>query len=603
MHVGKVLCAVAALYLLFMLCACSSNIRQSGVADSLSTTPDQFGSSSQANIPEVSLSTSPGILANLPRDSSTLDIVSTSTASIPEGISVEDPVDAESMKAERNTEMLTGAELKTNGTITTTRTDDELVEESATNGTIVAEQTYDEPVSVTFMGEILTAPGSYSGVPSLYIPVIDDLYLYTKIILRYDTLDDESKITQETQREMRSLQRDLELRGYIPYFGGVRASAGYALYDLDSDGNPELLVLDNYSYDGIPKIFPAVRSVYSIRNGRLVCIDNGSNAIDNNTVLATDKIFYKCIDYNIAAGYANLKAFCLEPGMTEFTVISDTLAALSFSEGDIPVPYWMKIVNGVEINISEDEFDILHEQYKNPAEIMILDFVPFHPDADNQISQARPVDELPTTLTTLTEYPESYQGAPIEYKPILDALYHFSEFQRRDEEIDEPTRTSLWRVLGFVEWPHSDVGYAVVDINNDGVQELLLGTFDNAYNSQEEFNPSSIFTLKSGQPVLLRSFWSRSRGVILDDGLIYSDGSDGAAYTYLSSYRLDNNADILTQLTDIRSDYSISDDKPYYFQVLDGKTHYISEEDFFGFCDMYRYPQNRMKLTFIPIAN
>jgi hypothetical protein len=448
-----------------------------------------------------------------------------------------------------------------------------------------------EPVSIVFMGETVLAPGYYPGVPDVYIPILDDLYLYGELLHRYDMLNYEGKITQEIMHESENIQREIRRRGYLPYPGdGLGISGGYTLVDLDDDGSSELLILDNSPYYINT---PVIKSIFTVRNGRLACIDNGSTEL-NYTILAADNTFYQCIDWQ-SAGYADLSAFRLEAGMSGFTAISEAHATLSFSDGDVPVPYWTKIENGNEKNMTEDEFNVLLTQYKNPEEPMALNFVPLHPDVIDPWSIPRPTDEPPTMPI---EYPAAYQYAPEAYKPILDTLFLLEKRMRREEN----GFSEEWETVGLFEYPLlriSTLGYALVDLNNDGVLELLLGSMDGLSNSA----PNSIFVLKDGQPVLLISFWSRNRGVISSDGIIYSVGSGGAAYTYLSSFRLDRNADTLTQLTDMRSDYSFPEEKPYYIQVMDDRNHYISQQEFFDFCIMYDNPPNRMKLTFIPIAS
>jgi len=460
---------------------------------------------------------------------------------------------------------------------------------TVTEDTNTEKPTDAEPISIVFMGETIIAPGYYPGVPDVYIPVLDDLYLDGELSYRYNTLNYEGKITQEIMRESENVEKEIQRRGYLPYPGdGLGITGGYALVDLDSDGSLELLILNNSPHY---TQMPVIKSIFAIRNGRLVCIDNGSSEL-NYTILTADNTFYQCIDWR-GAGYVDLSAFRLEAGMSEFTIISEAHAALSFSDGDIPVPYWVKIENGNEINITEDELNALHELYKKPKEMMVLDFVPLHPDVIDPWLIPRPADEPPTIPIA---YPTAYQNAPEVYKPILDALFLLEEHMR----CEEYGSGEDLEIVGFGEYPYDSVlGYAIVDLNNDGVLELLLGTIDGLNNAA----PYSIFTLKDGQPVLLASFWSRSRGVISADGIIYNAGSGGAAYTYLSTFRLDKNADTLIQLTDMRSDYSFSEEKPYYFQVIEGRNHYISEQDFFDFCKMYDAPPERMKLTFIPITS
>jgi hypothetical protein len=325
-----------------------------------------------------------------------------------------------------------------------------------------------------------------------------------------------------------------------------------------------------------------------------VCIDSGSSELNVSTILADDGRFYQCIDWR-SLGYTYLSAFCLESGMSEFTIVLEARASLFFEEGDVPVPYWVKTENGEEISITEEEFYVLFEQYKNPIDSMILDFVPLHPDWVDPWTVPRPPEK--SLLTEPIECPQSYSGAPGAYKSILDDLYLFFERMRLEESFDYTWENAV--ALGFAEPPHGEIGYAIVDINNDGIPELLLGSIDNLNNA----SPHSVFTLQNGNPVLLTSFWSRSRGVVSSNGTIYSVGSGGAAYTYLSSYKLNNNADTLTELTDIRSDYSFSEEKPYFIQIVNGKNHYISEDEFWNLLVMYENPSNPMKLTVFPISN
>ena len=456
-----------------------------------------------------------------------------------------------------------------------------------------AEEPYGtELLSVVFMGETITAPDSYPGVPDVYAPIINDLYLHREVTRRYSILPYEDKVAfigecMRTHNEVRS-------RGHLPYPGDGSGS-GYALVDLDGDGSPELLILQDFAYD-MEK--PEIKSVFTMRNGRLVCVDNGSSEL-RRTILADDGAFYQYTDW-LGTGYANLSAFRLESGMSKFTVILEARAALSFSGGDVPVPYWAKTENGEDISITEDDFNALLERYKNPKNHMSLDFVPVHPEAVELWSAPYPPDEPPAIPI---EYPLAYQDAPRAYKPILDALFLLAERMRMEEYGYDDIGLEA---VGFRELPSlydSSLGYALVDLNNDGTQELLLGYLKNDAEGQEEFTLCSIFILKNGEPVLLESFWSRNRGAVTADGTIYRVGSGGAAYAYLSSFWLEKNADALTQLTDMRSDYSPSEEKPYYVQIVDGKNHYISEEVFSDFFAMYDDPPNKMKVTFIPIAN
>jgi hypothetical protein len=465
----------------------------------------------------------------------------------------------------------------------------------------VLEEALEEAVSpsetpgafVVFMGETITAPGSYPNVPDLYVPVLDDIYLYTTLSQRYSALQYDGEATAEILRVKQMLQRAIQERGNLPRPGSLGSTTGYALVDLNGDNDSILLILDNPPGIALHNLTPLIYAVYAIRNGQLVCIDPGSYIWSSNTKLASDGTFYQY--WWRGAGYVDLKAFRLDAGMSAFTVISEAYASLSFADGDVPVPFWVKIENGNEIHITEDEFDALYQKYKNPNELMVLDFVPLHPNWVNPWSVPRPSDNIDNTPHVPVDFPEAYPGAPCAYKPILDDLFLFEKHLMSEGYPFD----GYFLPEGFVEYPYikDNLGYALVDINNDGALTLLLGTIYGLNNAA----PHAIYTLINGEPVLVAQFWSRFRGVIAQDGTIYSVRSGGAAYTYLSSYRLYENASALTQLTEIKSDYSASEGKPYYIQVINGRNHYISEEEFMGFWEMYRNPSDRMKLTVMPI--
>ena len=458
------------------------------------------------------------------------------------------------------------------------------------------EATSAAPVSIAFMGERIFAPSSYPGVPALYSPVLNDFYLYCALSQRYSVLNYDGKVTPDIMREYEGVRWGIALRGHIPNTVSGSENAGYALLDLDGDNSPELLLLGDSSLYSSYVQTPAICSIYAIRDGRLSCIDNGSFELYYATILAADGTLYQCVEDWRGAGYTDLIAFRLEAGMSEFTIVSEARAALSFSGGDVPVPYWVKTGNGEEISITEAEFDSLSEQYKNPKEPMALEFVPMHPGWVNPWTVPRPNEGFSITPV---ECPQSYRGAPIEYKPQLDDLYLLSERIRRGDKIGAVFHDDWVGETGFAEIPSGELGYAVVDINSDGIPELLLGTKDKLVDS----SPDSIFTLRDGEPVLLQSFWGRSCGAVSADGTIYNVGSGSAWHAYLSSYKLYENADALTQLTAINSDYSNLDEKPYYFQIVDGRNHYISEDGFRRFLETYLDPPEKMKLTFIPISN
>lgn len=445
-----------------------------------------------------------------------------------------------------------------------------------------------EAVSIVFMEESIVAPTSYPNVPDEYAPVLADLYLYGELLHRYETVTHEGEVTQEIQDECEAVQDTIRERGYVLYpNGGIEGTSGYALVDLDGDKYPELLLLNRSSDVQTPTIC----SVFTVRDGQLVHLEEDSYELQHATILSADGTFYRYLDWQ-GSGYVNISAFRLEEDMTELTIVSEARSALAFNDGEVPEAYWVKVEDGQEAEITEEEFYALLGEYRQPEEWMKLDFVPLHPDRMDSYPISRPDGGVSTIPI---EYPLSYQGAPSGYRSILDNLYLLSEHMHGEEPLD-----SILEEVGFAEYPRDGkLAYAVVDINDDNVPELLLGTVDGLRNAA----PHSIFTIKDGKPVLLGSFWSRNSGVISADGIIYRIGSGGASYTYLSSYKLDKKADTLTQLTDIHSDYSDSEGKPYFVQVVDGRNRYITEEVFWDLYEQYDNLPETIDLTIMPIAD
>jgi len=197
-------------------------------------------------------------------------------------------------------------------------------------------------------------------------------------------------------------------------------------------------------------------------------------------------------------------------------------------------------------------------------------------------SPAAPEETTAPTIKTPTlpiQYPASYKAAPEAYWPVLNDLLKFVCLIRDDswDSID-----MLYGSTGIVETPGAfsddgflhNLGYAIQDINNDGVPELLLLAKDGFM--------LSLFTLRSDdKPVLLDSYSVRSHANLAADGEISVLSFTGTG-RFLSSYILRKDAIKLTLLTE-------------FFEL------YMTEEDFHALCEAHYNPPNLMKLDFISI--
>ena len=84
------------------------------------------------------------------------------------------------------------------------------------------------------------------------------------------------------------------------------------------------------------------------------------------------------------------------------------------------------------------------------------------------------------------------------------------------------------------------VGYAMQDLNGDGVQELMIaGILDDSYTELVLFD---LYTLENGQPVQLATSRARSRYFLRTDGSILNEGSNGAGNSIFVVNRLTGSA-------------------------------------------------------------
>ena len=78
----------------------------------------------------------------------------------------------------------------------------------------------------------------------------------------------------------------------------------------------------------------------------------------------------------------------------------------------------------------------------------------------------------------------------------------------------------------------SHVGYATLDLDGDGTQELIVAGI--GYDIPDEPCLFEIFTLDGTAPVSVARSWARSRLFLMQDNKIYNEGSSGAASSNFS---------------------------------------------------------------------
>ena len=88
------------------------------------------------------------------------------------------------------------------------------------------------------------------------------------------------------------------------------------------------------------------------------------------------------------------------------------------------------------------------------------------------------------------------------------------------------------------------IAYCVMDVNEDGVEELLI--VDTVWPEPGNVRILDMYTLVEGTPVKVIEGWARNRYYLLDDGKIYSSGSGGAAFSNEELLEFDSGATALT---------------------------------------------------------
>ena len=199
------------------------------------------------------------------------------------------------------------------------------------------------------------------------------------------------------------------------------------------------------------------------------------------------------------------------------------------------------------------------------------------------------------------EYPASYKDAPEGYRPVLDEFYRHAQMVYIEDRKAHITGEGEYLVEPWFSTP-DDLGYAVIDINNDRIPELLLLNITNfGWGNSEEPFIHALFTLKDGNPVQLGQYWRRDHAQLGADGIVYRVGSGGADSWHLSSYRLEAGAAELTQMTEYYSDFGDEGENIWFSGSWDAEREPLSKKEFDRLFAMYDNPPNPMKLKFIPI--
>ena len=144
------------------------------------------------------------------------------------------------------------------------------------------------------------------------------------------------------------------------------------------------------------------------------------------------------------------------------------------------------------------------------------------------------------------------------------------------------------------------VGYVLKDIDNNGVDELLVGPTDN---NGEIY---TAFSLVDGDLVLLFMSWSRSRNYLLDNGNVLNNGSGGASVSaWFNETISENKRDMVIQdgvITDGIYAESIGAKDPWFKATTSDTEDYVSISEQKARNTIDNWEGSKVHIDYIPLS-
>ena len=132
--------------------------------------------------------------------------------------------------------------------------------------------------------------------------------------------------------------------------------------------------------------------------------------------------------------------------------------------------------------------------------------------------------------------------------------------------------TSIWSYRDFSKDKEA-FGFALSDLNHDGVDELVL--------LLKDYTILAIFTIINNETKMIDAYWPKHRCAIYDTGILYSLTSSGASqWYYRTQYISPENGEL-----QLLQEYGISNDE--YYKIIDGEKNCINENEFMEFQNVY----------------
>ncbi len=188
-----------------------------------------------------------------------------------------------------------------------------------------------------------------------------------------------------------------------------------------------------------------------------------------------------------------------------------------------------------------------------------------------------------------------------EYKDahgVYDAMFTFRNERETDWYQQLFASAIALRPRGF----EADFGYALSDVDKDGVEELilLLQKTDASDGETPDREIIAILTMADGEPILLDSFRERYRARIHEDGSIRTAGSSSAAENVIRVMEIREGA--LVPMAEIGTEGVDEQQNLLCYKLVDGEKVSISKEEFDALSASAPFSLPEAALAFQPIT-
>ncbi len=362
---------------------------------------------------------------------------------------------------------------------------------------------------------------------------------------------------------------------------------GYGYKDMDGNGVPELILLTKYT---------SILAIFTISNEKPILLE--ANYGENSSFVFARRNRFLMTRGAIADNVEEYTFYTCHVDGDQ--MVYDSVFGEVYDREKQELVEHFRMVDGERILIDRESFEALnweHVQVPRPGYNSISKLIAplIHlPLADPLIPEDLPVVDF-----------SDYAAIRETYKAISTCLNKFNSFAWHTGEYDRlfafPNEIAFEyynRLLYAAYHSHSNVGYDEIDLNGDGVDELVL--------MNEDYNIKAIFTQKNGSPVLVDAFTPETTCWLDDRGFIHVDREDYNELEY-SLYEFAKNGDY-----DLVYSVLVAENYNRYL-TKNGKTEQITYEESMKiyYDDYCRYSEpfqpneqtrNVSQLTYTPLT-